>query len=227
MEKVRTLLFLDSIMDTRLSTVERCNPEWAKNIIEQGYQTRLTNRFSYLVPTVNDKFINDMWNKRNVKTVMAALPTQLLYMLAEKRKENELIGIDHPRYCQMEVTLNIWPYRLNALEINSFKTCLQELLMTNEVTVINRDIKMCSPIWIRESFDNVYFFDMNEWLVIHAQNLDRNKAPDTVFTFPLCFLDEVDPNGKNPKEVIDYMTLALSKHFTVDVLPLSCFSIQQ
>ena len=224
MENVRTLLFMDSILDTRLAVIKSCNPTWAEELLQQGYKTRLTNRFSYILSTVSDQQITSRWVKRDSEILKIADPTEILHMFSAKRKENELLGPDHPKSFETDVTLNTWPYKLSASEINDFKTCLQELFITEHVNVIYRDIKVCTPLWIRDNFDNVYFFDMNEWLVIHAQNLDKNKVPDVVFTFPLCLLDEVDPNGKNPKEIIDYMALTLSKHFTVDVLPLKCFS---
>ena len=78
----RILIELDAIFDTYIASVERCNPRWLKDILLNGYFTRMHNTLSMLNPDVDDATVDKIYKERDVSLLRISKMTNILSIFA-------------------------------------------------------------------------------------------------------------------------------------------------
>ncbi len=218
--KHRLLIQIDAIMDTRLACLEKADISWAKAAYEGNYYKRITNNFSYISPIINNEKYKEIWNSRDVEILKKSKPTVLLKRLMDNQIETVHLHEDQPDFLELEVTLNVYPYKLNSEEKEEFKKILSSYLHTERVRVSYIPYTNMNPHWVKTNFDQMILHDVQDWLGPHVEYIKDNRPKSVIITFPLILLDEVDPNGKNHKHILDNLRLIFMDIFQADIIPL-------
>lgn len=220
----RILIFLDALIDTRIGCVRAVNEEWVDDLVKNGYHKRMTNKLSLINPNIDDAAILARWNTRDVEVLKLGFSTEILPYIFSVIRQNKTLEQDHPDFTNTSITLNIWPYKLTKVQIDTFTEVIKGALCIEDVKCVNINIDMLSPMAIKQKYDHVILYDMNEWIGHHKDRIPKIRMPDVIITNPLCVLDSQNPDNLNPKEMITVLNQMFANYFIIDVVPLEMMS---
>lgn len=124
------LIELDTILETRLGTIDLLNPEWAKKLIEAGYQHRLSDDLDMFVPEIDMELYRKTYAKRDWQVLAHSAPTEFSVDLS--RILDELL-FDPKRLSPngtTEIHVNIYPYDLTDAEKMEMVQAIHEITAT-------------------------------------------------------------------------------------------------
>lgn len=157
------LIELDTLLETRLGTVDFINPEWANKLAMSGYQHRLSDDFNMFVPEIDMVKYKEAYAKRDWQVLARSAPTEFSVDLT--RILDELL-FDPKRLspnATMEIHVNIYPYDLTDEE----KVAMVESI--HEVTHTVFFIKLVS---IPPYSITLELIKSNNWVAIFTYDLN-------------------------------------------------------
>jgi hypothetical protein len=233
---------LDAIIDTRLGTLNRLDPACSQRVAEQGmkYQSRLSDEFSYIDPSVDDQRYNALYKARDVETLKQSFMSEVIVHLGDVLdglKARFVAG--DPEVRSIELRLNIYPYRLTHEEERLYVECLsQRLLLTRAaITVVDVPPEMIDHNYIKGNDLCLYFvYNYRDWV---NRAFTAKEVPDgdpTVTVIAPALVESVavarenwEKNKHLPEEYLRdpfvASRLIMSSVFSVDFRPASVFSL--
>ena len=121
------LIELDTLLDTRVGTIDLLNPEWALKLTQSDFRHRLSNDFDMFVPEIDMTQFNKAYAKRDWRSLALAAPTEFSTDL--NRILDELL-FDPKRISPnstTEIHVNIYPYDLTDEEKIAMVESLHEI----------------------------------------------------------------------------------------------------
>ena len=170
-------LEIDSFLDTRLAMVYCINPELAKTITSEDYNTRNCDNYGYM----SHDIFAQLYSIRNKNLLELATPTKIKYLVYEimLNKNNNMLNVKdgYQRVKTPIIYFNTYPYNLNNDEINNFKSLLKNIYHFCEIEMVNMDIDQCNPTWIYKHVDHAIMYYGLKWLEHHVSNGNLTNSP--------------------------------------------------
>lgn len=170
MRKIDILLHLDDLMDTRMSTMLSINVEKATKTIAGGYGRRRGDWVIWQGLKISREEWEKAYRTRDNKILMRSVRTKLVtYMMEifnDLLKNPQVADNQNP----FSVTINEYPYRLNAKAKGEFDKVLRLLtLPTLKVKWIRRSLKQLTPSYTSENHSHFFNYEMIRWLEMHME----------------------------------------------------------
>ena len=189
---------LDCLLDTRLGTVARINPDIAEKLLENDYTKRRSDVFEGIALAE----YKEAYANRDVDTLLRSAPTaclNLFHHLIEGVEKNP--GIQ-PERTKKELIVNCYPYDLTHPEqeelVNCIAVWIQNLI---PVSLIHRKMEDCSPAFFKGVYSQLLMYNFSQWMEYHAPSFENYKMPTVTCFTPQVFID------KNPTdEELDKIT---------------------
>lgn len=191
---------LDSIFDTRLGTIALFDPKTALELIKKPeYVIRMHDDFSGLIthPEWNQEDYDFNYKNRNIATLSYSKITGMVFGLRKMFIEIYSELSNDPEHESMELTINLYPYKLSKEEKEDVFLCLREFMP--EVV----DIKFTwvppqrlSPKYLKPRYTHFVTYHFNEWLNLHfgkelsKEELLDNRNPHLKIMAPLLLKDK-------------------------------------
>ncbi len=124
------LIELDTILETRLGTVDLLNREWAEKLAMSDYRHRISDDFNLFVPEIDMDEYKKRYAKRNWEVLAHSAPTEFSVDLT--RILDELL-FDPKRlspHATTEIHVNIYPYDLTDEEKIQMVQAIHEITAT-------------------------------------------------------------------------------------------------
>lgn len=110
--KHNILIDLDVLLDTRIATLVRLNPEEAIRLLEGGYSTRVTDDLSNMNSVITNELYKTAYDTRDVETLKISRMTNYIFELAVLIKQlTENLAKDNTRVLDPCVVINYYPYK--------------------------------------------------------------------------------------------------------------------
>lgn len=189
------LVDLDSILDTRLATLQRLGTDAVQNALNNDYFTRIADEFE------NIDFKAE-YAKRDHKTLYQALVTPIISVINEFTQQTLTALVGSPFRRQPKLLLNIYPYQLDDQQTQAIVQGLAKVtLNTIDIEVVNLNPEEITPIYVKHNLAVMILYDYCQWLDIHSQNKNflETQCPQVRLVVPLLL---------RSKNVIDTIPLA-------------------
>lgn len=241
----RHVFMLDTLLDTRLATISKINPELATKIVAdpetyEKYITRPNDLFIEFGIEVGE--FEEAYNKRNVETLMTSLPTNFLFEMANIAGSLVNLKSQEPHNVEnIDFIINTYPYTdLTPAEqeriLDAVSARLQVII---RFSVICQPPAAMSPASIKgNQYNAVYFYDFREWLKEHYHADKVTEAtvgiiPSVyIYTIPqFVDLDQLreavefqNPKGENANPIVG-MQVMFSPFFRLEPIPMELYSL--
>lgn len=109
--KHNILVDLDVLLDTRIATLVKLNPEEAIKILDAGYTSRTTDDLSIFTTTITNEEYTEAYKNRDIETLATSRMTNYIFELGMMVKQLfENIKKDNTRIQDPCVIINYYPY---------------------------------------------------------------------------------------------------------------------
>lgn len=175
---------LDALVDTRLPSLARVNPEAAAKMVNEYYWKRLSDDFAlYTGGMVTNEAFQTQYAKRDVDTLRGALATNLCLSLTGMFANLCDQRINSPLVHDVKLTINFYPYRLDPAQIEMYLTSLA-VFTNNEVKIEHVWIPPddITPALLDAEYSAYILYDYNHWMGLQEPRFHNKVMPSvTVF----------------------------------------------
>lgn len=184
------LFDLDSLFDTRLSTLERIDKDAAGEVLFNGYFRRERDEFEGFDLEAYRK----MYRERDIVTLANAEMTSIMVNLPDTLHAYMLDNTREGMTGTIKVYVNIYPYRLTADEIEEMKMCLHVILNgLYPIEILNAKPIDITAKWIEDNIIAYYCYDWMAWMEhAHVDLVKKRLDSFTLITPKLKALSEIE-----------------------------------
>lgn len=227
------LVELDALLDTRLGTIHRIDPDRATQTLRnEDYYFRLKDDFTDICGIGQEEFAA-AYAQRDLETIQNSVICPAAVTLKDIVIGLEVDHSDHPLAKKPVVDLNIWPYELDADTIRYLRAAVSSYAgvetLVNAVSMAPKDV---TPALIRSKYSAVFMYDFWHWLQTHMPELEKIQVPRVSFFTPSLFTGSLP----TPEEMVEMglpgeldplraVEMSLSPYLGLDIMPTFMYCI--
>jgi hypothetical protein len=175
---------IDALIDTRLPSIARVNPDAAAKMVNDYYWLRLSDDFEkYTGGLVTNEAYKAQYAKRDVDTLRGGLGTEMCLSLTSIFANLCDQRINTPLVTDVKLTINFYPYILAEEEIEAFLTSIA-VFTNNEVKLghVWLSPDEITPAFLDADYSAYILYDFNNWMRFQEQRFIDKVIPSiTVF----------------------------------------------
>lgn len=188
---ITALVSLDCLMDTRMGTLKRLNPEAAEKLQASWYHKRTTDTFDRNGSGINQKAFQALYEARDEDTLkqcmMTQLPRHLMALIASLTTTQGMPLLAE----QFTIHINLYPYNLSEPVRIAIRQAIE--VYTNNAAVV--EMVDYSPAdlglsLLKHTYDICFMYDFNEWLMLHTEEFKTIQIPEVRVVTPRLYLKE-------------------------------------
>lgn len=174
---------LDSLFDTRLSTLYQLDSQCVEGLLKHGYFGRDYDEFE----GVDVEAYQKAYRARDASTIhhssITDVPRIILYFAEQTLKARA----STPFVTQPRLHLNLYPYTLPDEAVKAIMDGLK--IVTKgliDIEIINRPLEDITPSYVKETYAMMVMYEYWEWLEIHAanKNFETTFCPEITLIGP-------------------------------------------
>lgn len=177
----RIMVQLDALLDTRLGTLARINPDGVEPLIRAGYCDRKIDSFAGYDSTL----YKQMYETRDIETLMSSVETGVFLFLRQMVDMLDEQTIVRPYHTGVEVVVNCYPYLLseeNKVTIaNTVDYWIKGMAPVKVVTIADKDL---TPELCKGQFSAMIMYHFAEWFKMHVQTMVVTRLIDITLYVP-------------------------------------------
>lgn len=222
---------LDCILDTRLATVARLNPEAATALLNGDYYTRAQDKFE----GVDMAAYKELYANRDGETLRRSMHTDILPLISHLAGTLREQAIKRPYHDGGAFVVNYWPYNLAPEVIEVIQRAIT-VRVAGMSTVFMRSIrpKDLTPKYCKQHYSLMVMYDYGTWLDLHGKAFEKCRLADVTMLAPaLYFMDELPTEkdmaqfkaeGMHPLKAVEAATAPLIDLTLIDIKFFSAFN---
>lgn len=168
---------LDALLDTRISTVARLNPQAAMDLLGDHYRKRKSDELWLLHDGFSKEDYLDGYKKRDKETLAVSRITPLIYVVGSTMREKLHEVASSPTLQVAQLDVNIYPYELTDVEKKDFVDCI----MAYSDVEVKVNLISISPIELtfihirNEGYKGLFVYNFSEWAEIHIPKIEAGQ----------------------------------------------------
>lgn len=191
MEKVKILLNLDDLFDTRLSTALKLNPKRGVELIRSGYGRRRGEWVIWETLGISEEQWRKAYRERDSEVLRKAVRSKLVNVILEVALDTDKGPRQDVGKANMEVVINEWPYSLSQNVKVDFVKMFSHLVPPNiPVGFIRRAPKLMTPKFVSETFTHFINYDMIDWIDLHLNTEEDSNMLKLELIGPQLFQEK-------------------------------------
>lgn len=221
---------LDALLDTRIATLLRMNPDLVEQALMSGYRERVSDVWSEIGLDVDQAEYDQLYRSRDVTTLKLARPTSIVPLLTDMTETLGRQAVEDPQIDKIGVEINVWPYEVSDLVMEAIEYAIKVWVSVDcEVTTVNYDRGSLTPELIDRNYAAVIFYDFDGWLAVHDRALVDKRIPTVSVIAPALYRngrpEEVVHDDGSPVEPFAATELALVEYLTLVMKDATFFSL--
>jgi len=164
--KERIYIDLDSLLDTRLSTIASIDPELAEELsVSESYKKRTSDTFGKIP---NDVF-KEAYSNRDEVILSNSMMTNIMTVVAGFVTELSKQAVTQPFHDGVVVEVNTYPYTLDDEEREELAFVLDKWLFgLADIDIVRRPIEELLPSYCKFNYCMMVMYDHETWMNMHA-----------------------------------------------------------
>lgn len=186
---------LDSIIDTRLKLMYNINKDLAGDMVTSGdYYTRTTDSFRH----ISIETFKYLYSNRTADLLRDPIHTNVGGLVSEYCVEADSTGLSFGDSKAVDVYLNIYPYDLPLLEIETLRMGMSNSIkgLVN-IEIINKSPAELTVEFMDENIGVAIMYNAIEWLEMKLSDSSilSRSLPDLIMMTPKLFMKRspIDP----------------------------------
>lgn len=232
MQEQQTLLIdLDTLVDTRFGLIDSKFNALSKLGDIDAYTKRIRNDIWTMIGISEDEW-RDAWTNRDVSTLQASVYTGLYYHLAAILTGRILNGMMSPVHDTMEITINVWPYRLTTDERDEIAECVREMLWGDvKVETAYLEPERITPQFLSSFHKGYIVYDFEYWMSKQNEAFVNTRVPTVSVYYPaiLNHIDEEELAVIRDKMInpFDDLQIRLAEYVSLSAVDAELFSLHR
>lgn len=225
----RIMVQLDALLDTRLGTLSRINPEGIEALVLSGYQSRKVDFFQ----GYDTQQFNEMYAKRDKETLMLSIETKMFLLLGKLVDVLDEQTILRPYHTGVEVVVNTHPYALDEEDKVTIRNTVdywtKGMAPIKIVTIPPKDL---TPEFCKGNYSALVMYDFVEWLTMHIAAFEHTRMVDVTLYVPAILkmanesthqadLEHHIKTSAHPFEALEWLT---KMFFYLEIVDADMFS---
>lgn len=237
--KQRLLVELDALLDTRMATIFRLNPDAANRLLNARYATRISDEMNLLDPFIDADAYRQAYAERDLETLYLARPTQFFYDIRVALRE--LVGkcmSGDPDVESVHVDINVWPYQPSDGHLEELQSVLadgfMDLITVGAVSVSPKELSTQRMLEMQWTY--VYLYNFIDWATAQFDGITERPTavPAVTMIAPKLvksihdvnqFAKEAPPGTTQHKDPHECMRVGLATVIGLDFACPSQFSL--
>lgn len=228
MNSKRILVEIDSLLDTRLGTLDIIDGDIPEVVLKNGYYSRYIDDWDNLSKgkTTKETF-NNHYHDRTTFTLNRSRITgvcRLIYTLSE---EASLNALHDPESDSVVFDINISPYVLDEDEKEMLLLCVSNYLYAGtECRIVNVPHSELTVDKIKNNWDSLILYDFDRWFSNHGDGLTNTPIPRVLLYCPGLLIKPPE-TGVDPRDIFNTVEMSLVEKINVEFMPSHVFSLMQ
>lgn len=180
----RLMVMLDAILDTRLGTVLRHQPEVAAELFNNAaYYLRANDDLRQIDSRI--EAFAERYRARDAQVLADSVMTPMLYMVSEMAFQFEEQRANTPYVDAVVVQLNTFPYQLDPEVEELLAGALYNYLpYDTTLEVMRTPIETLTPAVLKSDYSCLILYDLAEWFGQHQDALQTCIIPTVTVMAP-------------------------------------------
>lgn len=218
------MVTIDSLLDTRLSTVGLCNENWALELLKNGWKDRDTNSYESMCPSIDMVEVNARWERRDFEVLKYASMTEIVHVVRLMRDKLGTEMALNPKINEVWVEVNYYPYSLNREQLEQYKMVFQHLFEI-EVCLVSIPPELLTSKYIAGTYAAMIVHDIDWWIKPIEEDLKQMRNPEIQVFAPQMFNAEItDKERQEYKLSFDFMSFLYSSRIGINWLPTTAYT---
>jgi hypothetical protein len=165
--------------------------------------------------------------KRDNATLQASVMTNIFAPLIKMVGENQIAINDGRPNKEIAIVVNIWPYRLDDLEMEAFVQCFNYRLgFEPRITFVSWPLSALTPALLTNNYALAFMYHFNDWIKIHLKNLVSNRTQGFNLIVPRLFEHDASKLSiEDKQDEITKFRLYLMEYMNIHFIDASNFSV--
>lgn len=215
---------LDTLLDTRMATLNRMGQEAVESALKAGYHSRPFDFF----PGVDEAEFKRLYDARDKVTLAQALVTPICQLVREFVAKTLDNVHNSPFHYRPKIILNIHPYKLTEGEIQVFiKTFRALTLGAADIEAVDMSYEQISPLYVKTNLSVMVLYQYDQWLEVHSQSEAFKKvtAPDVSLLAPAIYFKKPEKKPKPDDDPFAAMQQLAAPFIGLALMPIENFSM--
>lgn len=222
-EFANMLVDIDTLLDTRASTLLKIDPKGFEDVLKLGYHSRLSDTF---LPIGQERFRQAYLN-RDASLLKGSIGTPAIRLVQRFVKQTITAAMTSPYVRRPRVDINVHPYVLTEEQGNQLVEAIGTRLDGySDVRVVNYNIQQLTPALVKRDYVQLMLYHWVDWLVepTHKDELASGILRPIALIGPALLKDEQAVEtlrAENPFAIAEAYYSAVIK---LKLMPASMFS---
>lgn len=202
---------LDAILDTRMGTIMKVDPDLVPGVIKGGYLSRDRDLFT----GVDREKFKELYKTRDKETLMVSCQTPVVWFMRDFGHSIYEQNINTPFLRNPSIVINTYPYQLTEEEKETIKLGIKiKTKHIDKIDLVYMEYKDLTPKYFKKHLHVVWLYEPITWLNIHADlgTFDKDTCPNVDLFGPLI-IDNLDNKTVNVKKDFGKFAETLARYF--------------
>jgi len=225
------LVSLDCILDTRLGTLAKIDPNKVDEILlTEDYHTRDTDVFE----GIDNELYKKLYKSRDTNTLANSMITNIMPLLRHLVSKLNEQAVVRPYSDGAKIIVNLYPYKLKKEEqIEIGKAVASWMQGMAPVSLINMSPTQLSPYYCKNTFALMLMYDYEEWLEGNAELFYKTQMPEISMFVPAIYFNDkpsdvelakMQNESMSPFQAMESLAKTIIDLTLIDVAFFSIFS---
>lgn len=182
----RTMVMIDALLDTRLGTVLKTQPDVATALFTNpAYYARANDDLNQIDSRIITECYQKAYKERNSETLVESVMTPMVYMLSELAFQFEDQRVNTPYVDEVIVQVNMYPYVIDEEVSEAIAAAIYMYLpLDTKIEIVRIPITELTPSLLKKDYSCLLLYDLAEWFQIHNTALDQTIIPTVTVIAP-------------------------------------------
>lgn len=163
-DELSVLVWMDDLLDTRLSSMLRYDIVKTLDLIPQGYDLRTADNFIWEGLGITEEVWRKIYANRDDEILFKSRRTGVVDFLRELLSEQLREPNGEVGKCPMSLTINTYPYYLTPDVKEAWASVYKEMIHpTLNVKFIRKDYKNLTPAFVIQHYNFLLHYDWDVW----------------------------------------------------------------
>lgn len=222
---------LDVLLDTRLGTIAKINPDTAAAVLERGdYHTREEDVFE----GIDTALFKEQYQQRDTTTLARSLVTegiQLVRHLVGVLTEQTIV---RPYQDGIKIVVNVYPYKLDGEEKDQIGRAIAAWMQgLAPVELVDIHPEHLTPLHCKTSYAMMLVYDYDSWMSLHAAAFEQVRLNEITMFVPALYFgkkptaEELEQTVKEAAHPMRAIEMLASPLIDLKLIDVKFFSILQ
>lgn len=177
MERVRLLVSLDELYDTRLTLALDFNSSAMMAYLRERYDKRVCDLELYEALGITREQWLEQWDKRDDTLLRRSTRTRFISLIREMIRDIEQNPRIDQKQLSFELTVNTYPYYLTDEAIDTYKEVIPSLTHPLlKVHFLRRAPDKVTPRWLVSNYNMFALYDFDEWVKYYEDTKEEDRG---------------------------------------------------